>query len=806
MSLNAAPAYMNAVAIGQPPVRQIPGTDEYVSLSDHVPTFPTTDTLEAGCFKLVVPSWRRINPAESDTNDFTVLVAQYAPKTTFIKRVQLVDVDIPNSQMLIEPAWSRLYWGQGIPSDVRRLEFSTGPLPTDVAGVTLPARFDKVKQYVKLSPGVVRLFMTSRAPYPIASVVDAWTGLEHRGLGELKLVGIPGAAFARGFSLNAAEVRDAMPMAFDVLSHELYSALPADDTANTLYLYASPVPGPVHLAVILSRCLVAAVNAQACPSPPEHCADPPERWLLQLEYNEVQDRFALTAHAPFESQRVVRASIGGSLAAYMGFGVDFQFEVPALRVEQPITVYAHNPRYNNLAAYARLTPGTPCTSAAFVANVAAAMNTYTWAPFRFRVAFPGSVAGAVVISVAGGNATLADLAGQIRDALNAAAFGFPPDTYTFLVTDTAAGLVFALLDAGTLEYSGVAFTLDFVFDVTFDPERIGYAARVYPAVEVHYPSSPPPSHIASFGMLECEPPRSGVDVAAQVDGRIVFQAVPFAPVPAEVTAAVTPAGFVTTYIVSTAPKLHGLQVGATAAVTTTGFDQQRGYVTEVLDGYTFGFVREGETTASFVADTAVTLLPQDVPPLNLVFQRAYTDTHTPRNDRHCAVDPDMFGFPPIVFTAVREPLISPGTLDIRQDPYVLLCLAFQAGPGAALTGDVFYPFACSSQLVFARVPRASLVYRPDFDRVFDHLFPGSGQHLGYIRVKLLNGCGTPYQTHGHAVSITLKFDVRQSGIAIGGGGHTVVTTTGKHATPGHTGFMAALPQVTGGNKGCTTRR
>ena len=72
--------------------------------------------------------------------------------------------------------------------------------------------------------------------------------------------------------------------------------------------------------------------------------------------------------------------------------------------------------------------------------------------------------------------------------------------------------------------------------------------------------------------------------------------------------------------------------------------------------------------------------------------------------------------------------------------------------------------------MFAKVARAAgCIYRSDFDKVFDHTFNGAGTTLGYIRVQVLNPNGTPYQTHGHTVSITLKFDTRESGVALGDG-------------------------------------
>jgi hypothetical protein len=134
----------------------------------------------------------------------------------------------------------------------------------------------------------------------------------------------------------------------------------------------------------------------------------------------------------------------------------------------------------------------------------------------------------------------------------------------------------------------------------------------------------------------------------------------------------------------------------------------------------------------------------------------------------------MLGFEALTYESCGNLLVSPGTLEICQDSYILVCLAFAAGGAIPNTGDVYYPFPCTenNQLVFAKVLRSSFL-RADFDRLFDHVFAGSGTNLGYIRVQILNPNGTPYQTHGHEVSITLKFDCRQSTVAFGGG-HAVI--------------------------------
>jgi hypothetical protein len=189
-------------------------------------------------------------------------------------------------------------------------------------------------------------------------------------------------------------------------------------------------------------------------------------------------------------------------------------------------------------------------------------------------------------------------------------------------------------------------------------------------------------------------------------------------------------------------------------------------------------------------------------PLDLYLQRS--NTNFERNNGYCSqgyvhtrkhgrtLDPEIMGFDALTYESCDTLLASPGTLEKWQDSYILLCLAFSAGNAPPVTGDVYYPFPKQNTIVFAKVLRGSVFLRADFDRMFDHTFAGTGQHLGYIRVVILNPNGTPYQTHGHSCSITLKFDARVSHVGFGGG-HNValgdVPSSGVNMVPLSRGTM-----------------
>lgn len=777
-------ASKRASAIGAPPYYGVDGTNRYVESSNLTPSFPSTECLHHGTFKVVVGSWRRLNEAKSGTNDFAVNVSAYAPKTTPVTRVTLVDVDIPPTQLLIEEPWCRMYFDNGIymTTDCRSLDVTYAvsasydtvvrpPAACLTTAVVLPLSIDAVTAYTLL-PGtdsIVRLYFAHRVPFPIASIVEAWCGLAARGCGTMCLVGVPTLP---DFTLSSACVIDDTTMSFDVQSAKLYDALQHyPDAAKHMYMYASPVPGPAYLATILSRCMTEALAATTYALPPseasvvygacEQLDCPTTAWRFDLQYTPIHDRYALTLTTP---EFVRGVTLSGSAAAYMGFGSPTLVEVQGRHV---VAVPAQNQRYQSPLSYASLPIGSPRCGTTFAASIQAAFNACCWDGFSFDVVIPGLAR--LHVGVPSGNMTLKTLADVVKAAIVQAALPSVGPYASITVTYGTSGTTFS----GLVFASPVlAFGLDFAADPTFAPIRIGYDARCYPAALAHYPTrkaSHCPELATGLGVAcACTLPRGKMQVVYRPDVQeLVLQVTPF---PAFAATLVTTPGPDASPGFRSTGTTQALQVGACVIVAGTASDgvtyqQRRAYVVVVatVGAVTTYYIAFSDTDPALPGfNTAnVTIVPQDAPPLNLYLQRTFQN----------GVPAEVMGFQARTYSACGE-LVSPGTVDVREDPYILLCLGFESPTATPLTGDVYYPFLnpSANQLVFAKVARAAgCIYRTDFDKVFDHTFNGAGTTLGYIRVQVLNSDGTPYQTHGHPVSITLKFDSRESGIAFGDG-------------------------------------
>ena len=796
-----------ASAIGAPPFYGVDGSNRYVESSNLTPSFPSTECLRHGTFKVVVGSWRRLNEATTNTNDFAVNVSAYAPKTTPVTRVTLVDVDIPPTQHLIEDPWCRVYFDNGMYTtpDCRVLEvgFSVTPLNSTTsslisssASVVLPLHFDAITTYTLL-PGssyTVRLFTAHRAPYPIASVVNAWAGLASRGCGALYLIGVPGVM---EFSLNNVVVADDSTMSFDVQSRVLYDALrPPHNPSNTaLFLSASPIPNPQYLAAILSRCmsdaLLYATYVMPClrynscgnggngGNDPEDGTDidcPVRAWRFELQYAPTTDKYTLSVLPP---EPVRDVTLAGSVAAFLGFGSPYTVPVTS---RHTVTHTAQNAQYHAPSSYASIAVGSPKCGTTFAAWIQAAFDALCWRDgFRFAVTLPGF--DPQVVTVPGGTMTLVTLADVVQQTLvDFAPLPYASITVRYAASPNAAasGLVFSS--------TTVAFGLDFSIDVGFAPVRIGYDARAYAAANTHYPTrraSHCPDLAAGLGIgCGCTPPRANTRVVFRPDTQeLVLDSTPFPSFKSTVDG--IPTSFVG--LVVTSDTAQALQVGAVVILgigdTLATYSQCRAYVCAVASAFTFTVVFVDTNVVLPAIGTTVIVVPQDRPPLNLYLQRSFVN----------GVPPEVIGFQARTYSACCE-LVSPGTVDVRQDPYILLCLGFESPTATPLTGDVYYPFLATTQnqLVFAKVARsAGCIYRTDFDKTFDHTFYGSGTTLGYIRVQVLNSDGSPYQTHGHPVSITLKFDSRESAVAFGDG--TVSIGTGDN--------MGESQLVLGGGRG-----
>lgn len=707
------------------------------------PAFPNTECLSKGTFKVIVPSWRRLNPAQSTTGDYIVDVTTYAPKMPLITRMHLVDIDVPQVQQLIEANWSRLYFQQGVTLSTacRSLEFTVDEVAT--ASVVLPLPADPVKYYEPIGDGVVRLSMTHRAPTPIYTVADMWHRLpDKRGM---RVFGIP--LYPDGFLLtkdNVAVSEAGGTMSFDVVSYEFYGAVTALPANSPLLLVSSVVPGPNYLAAILTKASTAAL-AELCTQPicgDTPCRDlpaPSSQWYAQFVYSMVDDKFTFYYGVPRRLRSVV---LTGPLVEYMGLPSPLPLDVLATTSTQ--TVVAPNIRLQPVEAYARLPSFSPKTADELAAATQLAFNTYSWSAFSFGVQFAGQAL--VTYTVPAGRMTQAALA----------------ETVSGLLAGVNIVVVSLSNDDGSksgLHFSssvGNVFSLDWTVDGTFDPVRVGYDPLVYPYATEHFPTRRG-EHVPGMDS-QCSPPRCDTWVTYNGDTQqLTLQSVPFAPFAAVATALTTPFTFKVS-TTTTGGFKHGLQVGARVVLADGVGGQFVGYVLDVLNLFDFMLL------STSAAAGPVTVVPQDRLPIDLFFQQNAA--------RVQCTNPNVFGFHPNTYVSTGE-LTGPGAVDIRQDPYILLCITFRVGESGNY-GEVYYPFDNgTSNIVFAKILRNSLVFNCAYDRNFGYSFPGTGVNLGYIGVKLLNSDGTLYETHGQPVSICLRFEVRESGVEYGAAGTLV---------------------------------
>ena len=774
-----------------------------------VPAFPTAEalgTLATGSFCVVLASWRRIATPHSSNTDFTVHAASYAPRAPLIKRVRIVDLDLPASQLLIDSSWNRLYFDQGFEwqPDDRSLTLDIAACEcTASVCVVLPLPLDRVTS-VALAPAfgpyAVRLTLAHRAPTPLVPIVAAFESLYEARCGVLQLVGVPGVGT---LPLKAADVADVDAMSIVVRNPALaaFAVASAGAAPCSLFLHASAIPGPSALAALVSRAATAALasvcldaytgngcSADALALPRQT----PSGWSLYVHYGRTSDRFTLTLNFP-PTGAGARVVIGGGVAAAMGFGSTHLIETPCHGVPVSaassqcaargmmfaptsvgaVTVCAPSPRRALVGAYATVQEGNPGSPAELVARVDTALNRYSWPAFTFGIVLYRSTGTfSTLIHVAGGNM---DVAGAV-EAINYA-LGANADAFFIAAFAYNGGVAFE-------SSTGVVFGIDWTVDPAFEPARVGYDRVLYRAATAHWPPHVA-LHVPHFG---CAPPRSNVVATFHaLDNRIVFTPTPFEPFAARVVAvlctSVQPAQ--PTYRLDCAPYHHGLTVGASVALAATvGPDaiQQLGVVYDIINPTQFYVVRsDGTTSAALSINDAIRVVPLDAAPTTLYMQigvvegvpGAINNGSTSVN----ALPPDVLGLRAETYEVCHS-LTAPGTLDVRQDPFVMVALNFQAVDGQPGTGDVYYPIPgaggctdCAAEgggaTVFAKVPRAVCQYRSEFERLFDHVFEGAGIHLNYIRVRILNPNFTPYQAHEHPVSLTLRFETRQSHCSLG---------------------------------------
>jgi hypothetical protein len=771
----------SASAVGNLPVQEFTdthGKTRSINVSGLGPAFPSNSLLDKYNFKVVVGSWRRLNYAKTDTNDYEVNVSTYAPRQPQITRAQLVDVDIPNTQLLIEDAWSRIYFGMGARTSPEcrslTLAYGGGACAGPQTGtVVLPLSLDAITSISVVQPGLVRVYVKHKAPAPIVPLAAAWEALNK----PLIIAGLPGGPF----SLAATQVRDDSALSFFVLSDELAAAVAAlPNPAPALFLTAVPLPGPTALARVVSRAMGIALGG----SP----------WQFFLGYSPVTDTFELQVRAPAPG----RLGLEGPLAEYMGFGSSYVWDSA-----KPLTHPKPGQRFQAGPCYAALETGNPLDAQALANRVQDAFDAFIWQPFEFGIGFPG-FGPLPAVQVPGGCMTLASLAACITQQLAtfATANSTPIVVCTLTYPDaTYPGLLFATPTSMAL------FSLDWTVDADFQPRRVGFDRQVYPPLDAHA-STRPAQHIPQLPAV-CGPsccsevlyslPPCQIRATYRADTtQLVLQSIPLPCFDAKLSASTVPQPNV--FVMTTEDQWrHGLAVGASIVfsfVDSGTYRQVDALVIEVptLTTATIALVSSAPailTQVNSILGSVVSCCPAEACAFTLYLQRNNLDAsscttetsrslatvcaqgYTPLTVHGRTVDPEVFGFDALTYESCWDLLVSPGSLRTCQDSYILVCLAFSAGDSIPSTGEVYYPLHDnSSTVVFAKVLRSNFL-RSDFERVFDYHFNGTGIHLGYIRVRILNPNGTLYQTHGHSISITLRFESYTTTVEFGGG-HVVM--------------------------------
>ena len=676
-----------------------------------------------------------------------------------------------------------------------------GCAAAQTATVFLPLPVDAITFYEVPQPGLVKLYTQHRAPVPMPQLAAAAVALDQ----PMVIVGLPGGPFA----LTAREVRDDSAMSFLVYSVELAVLVTAAALLTpppALYLMAPPLPGPAALARVVTTCMGALLAAAAPQSTP--CAPLPH-WQFAISYFPVFDAFELHVRPPYPG----RVAVEGPISEYMGFGSPLVWDTGAL-----LQVPHIGKRFQQGPSFASVEVGDPPTPTALAERLQAGFNAFIWQPFTFGIGFPGFVGVLPPVDVPGGCMDLEGLAVQISEQLAAYAVANTcPLVECTTQTEPYPGLVF-------FSDPIVIFTLDWTVDAGFRPARVGFDFQAYPAQERHA-ATQPAKHTPALPSL-CGPTCCAAvqfqlpPCAMEVTYRRSTQqlALQTQPLPCFSAAVTLPDPVISSnlYVVTAITGWrHGLVPGAQLVLSfyVAGvYTQVQTVVVTVLSNtaVTVAVMDTGPVILTAMA-TAVELdlvsaCPSECCPFVLFLQRRNADTNasttdscvrvdlctqgfTDLPDHGQTVDPEVFGFDAATYPSCGCILVSPGSLKICQESYVLVCLAFSAGDTIPCTGDVYYPFHgdSNSPIVFAKVLRSTFL-RADFDRMFDHRFAGTGIHLGYIRVRILNPNGTLYQTHGHSLTITLKFDSYTTLISFGDG-HVVL--------PGEDGRVT-LPPVSRG--------
>ena len=734
----------------------------------HIPELHKAD------FKLVCASWRRANATRTPTNNFTVDVSAYTPRQSLVHRVQLVDVDIPNTQLLIEDAWSRLYFdvGQRVGPGCRAISLAAHRSSSTVSGeVVLPLPVDSVLGFVVLPDGWVRVFTHDAAPFPVHALAQAYAAVADSHFDLLWV--LTGAAATQRIPLLPSNCRPGPSVTtFDVNDAALAASVTAAPSSSAIpaWVTASAAPDPTTFASLISEGLAWSINAA--------CADGayPE-FQVSVRYNGVPDAFIGRVKACHDWSACV---FSGELAAYMGLG-----RAVLAPTGRGVFVCAPQKRAVPAGTFAQLQCGDTPLQATLAQWVDAAFNAHVWPAFELQFSF-------VDASFGGGVGTIAVPPGVYDAAALTVALNVNPAVVVSFVTTPYPSFVFAAAA------DGVPLALNFLSCVV--SSRLGFEPTIY-GMAVSIASSSPVPHVplvsnACSGCADTRPVPCRVRASLQAGSSSLLLRVQPLDALTTGTAALDGTGtaLVLTGLLANA---NFIRPGDELGVLVPGGAPN--FVAGIVTAHTLAAagvngsltVQMYSSLAAFTPGSQVVFYVLPPPALVTYMQRGPLlecgGTAVPGAPlcQHVSsastwgntVDANTFGFQPWTYVSCAGGvLVSPGTLEVWQDSYILVVLSL----GTGNAGIVYYPFQAPDTLncmtVFAKVLRSSVFLRADFDRVFDHVFPGGGATLTSIGVALYNPNGTPYQTHGHAVSITLKCEAKAS-VVEWGNGHAVVPGT-----------------------------
>ena len=438
-------------------------------------------------FKVTLGSWAAQDPL-GPTNDFSVDTSTFAPKGVPLSYMQVVDAHVPDSQLLVEPEWNRIYYSYGMPSNLALTMqwVNAGTVPR-TSTVTLPGPIIEV-QSVQVAGSVITLVFQDAVPSCINTLVHVWPGT-------IQLVHVPGIDTPFGLYLTDAAWKDSVvpgtgPRSIDIYSAGLAAALlgtpdvisagsfvvgawytivfigttdfeavgalgnvvgqafqatglGSGDGVAAVFVMAlacSTLPGPSELARVLTAVANADLARICMPSP----------LTLSITYNAKTDEFLAEVHG-------CAMMLSGSAAELMGIG-------GGVVTERDSRLAPRTPFSNG---YVTLPSGNYNDLGSLASAVTTALNPLSWPAFDCTVEDAAGVS--TTISVPGGYYSLESL----TQALNV----------------LFAASVVSALEAFVVPGIGIGFsspTSPFAIGLPVRvSERLGYGGPADPSADVH---------------------------------------------------------------------------------------------------------------------------------------------------------------------------------------------------------------------------------------------------------------------------------------------------------------------------------